>query len=97
MRPAGSQQVVITTDGLTLQPERIYTAFAVGLVANNSLQAIVTSYNPQGVSGMPSTGGGGMSGARTSSLANLALVGGLAGLFGLLAVGRRFAQASARR
>ena len=99
VRPAGSQQAVLTTGPLTLEAGRIYSVFAVGLVSNNSLQAIVTSYNPQGggVSGMPSTGGGGMSGAQTGGVANLALVSGLLGLLALVAASRRFAQAAGRR
>jgi Domain of unknown function (DUF4397) len=81
VRPAGTTQAVLTTDPVTLAAGRIYTVFAMGQVAGNSLQAVAFADNS--TPGMPSTGGGALADAGPHGADLL--------LLGLLALRPRFA------
>lgn len=79
VRPAGTTQAVITTSPTTLVAGRIYSVFAMGLVGNNTLQAI--AFVDNNAPGMPATGGGALAGASGGNNAlDLAAIGLLAAL-----------------
>ena len=69
LRPAGSSQWLATTNAIALDAGRSYTVFAMGQLGNNTFQAIIVPDNARigGVSGVPSTGGGGASGGPDGS------------------------------
>jgi len=69
LRPAGSSQWLATTNAIALDAGRSYTVFAMGQLGNNTFQAIIVPDNARtgGVSGVPSTGGGGASGGTDGS------------------------------
>ena len=87
IRPTGTTTAVLTTDPTTLAAGKIYSVFAMGQVANNTLK--VVAFVDNSAPGMPSTGGGAMAGNQNSGL-QLALVGGLVLL--VTAVGLRVAR-----
>lgn len=61
VRPSGTTQAIATTPSLTLAGGEAYSVFAMGLLGNNSFQAIVFSDRAAtgGVGAPPTTGGGG--------------------------------------
>lgn len=83
VRPAGTTQAVLTTDPTPLAAGRIYTVFAMGQVANNTLKAV--AFVDNSAPGMPSTGGGALAGAESTTL-NLAIIGLLAALAPVVAL-----------
>ena len=87
IRPTGTTTAVLTTDPTALAAGKIYSVFAMGQVANNTLK--VVAFVDNSAPGMPSTGGGAMAGNQNSGL-QLALVGGLVLL--VTAVGLRVAR-----
>jgi hypothetical protein len=60
--PAGTAQAVLTTNPVALDAGKIYDLFALGLLADKSLQVAAFSTAPAGASmpGLPTTGAGGM-------------------------------------
>lgn len=60
VRPAGTAQVLATTGALTLEPGRLYSAFVVGQLSDNTFQALLLPDNAGtgGVAAAPKTGAG---------------------------------------
>jgi hypothetical protein len=94
IRPAGTTQAVLTTDPANLAAGRIYSVFAMGQVGNNTLQSVafVDNSGP----GMPSTGGGAMAnaGSTTFDLVLIGLIAALVPVAAALILRPRFAARS---
>jgi hypothetical protein len=94
VRPAGTTQAVLTTDPTTLVAGRLYTVFAMGQVANNTLKAVAFVDNT--TPNMPNTGGGALADAGRSAngLALVALLAVLVPALSALALRPRPAASS---
>lgn len=90
LRPAGTTQQLATTNAITLDAGRSYSVFAMGQLGNDTFQAIIIPDNARtgGVSGVPSTGGGGTA-RQANGFGFLALVSVCCGIGGLFSVWQR--------
>ncbi len=69
LRPAGAALTLATTPALVLEADRSYSAFVMGQLGDNTFRAVIAADNAAtgGISGVPSTGGGGLSQTRNGS------------------------------
>ena len=69
IRPTWAPVTLATTAPLTLVRGQIYTVFVMGQLADNTFRAVITPDNARsgGVGGVPSTGGGGMAVASSTT------------------------------
>lgn len=98
LRPAGTTQWLATTNAIVLDAGRSYSVFAMGQLGNNTFQAIIIPDNARtgGVSGVPSTGGGGAA-RQASGIGFLALIPACCGIGGLFSIWQRRATRTRAR
>jgi hypothetical protein len=88
VRPAGTQDVAIDIAGFNAQAGTVYSVFAIGLAGDGSLTVLplVDAQHSQGTGGgqpqMPATGAGGTATTSTATASLIAILLGVAVLFG---------------